>query len=884
MFVCYVCGKENPSESAKFCNECGPTKKWEASEVDLPSAVEQYTLFYSEIYFEHSADEAEKMSARVREKNRVSAQTHKKIAQALAEQKKSIEHLSQFMLEFDENVVDAYAGGDTYLKFRFTNLSDDEFYKVSIEWDDPETGDDQDLKISSKSFVKPDSGAFLGGSHIFSRIGVKEISDLMITVSDNSQQSAIFRASTFTFKVNNPDQRVTQNFSTTNQISIEGRGVVDNSGNSAEKNLSAAGQSQVPKWVKLHCVYVPSLKPSMLQSSLHVPLKEERDVARVDKADSEPSDFDRNDLQSVISASEAGSIRATHLLGVEYMFGGRVDKNYARALECFMKCAYQDYAPSQGAVGLMYKRGWGVTEDQTTAFEWFTKASKQNLPDAQYYLGECYYKGEGVAQDFALAVEWYRKAAVQGDGGANLMLGFCYRDGEGVERNPVEAKEYFEAASKCGTKAGTYQLAMLYINGQGVVKDERRGAELLLKTAYEGDSDSQYMIANFYYVGDVIPKDFDLAIEFATKAALSGDSDAEELLGDIYSDDSYGGRDISVAIDWYRKAVESGNQESEEKLQQLMQSVKSLNEYQYNSPAMNECLQRVFGFLEIFEGLKEDPCPWRVLNRDQLDPELLGVIASGVQQACGWDPDCFFGLVVQNESASSCDDGEVYDGFEGDATAIYNYGLFQIRCVDGEILPATGDADVDIICFDSIEPESLCFKSWEGETTNGIYLGTTSNEAIRGFLFEYDPSIDLEPQAQTIANANSWVERALEIAKGSVDRDEVLFPVEEGSEGSDEDTIAGEEEDVDFPDDEATVVDYTYVGPSVNGSPHGVGKMIYGNGDVYKGDFVNGMRHGLGEYTFADGTQQTGHFFENEFRKDASIMESMKIGYKIGAL
>ena len=78
--------------------------------------------------------------------------------------------------------------------------------------------------------------------------------------------------------------------------------------------------------------------------------------------------------------------------------------------------------------------------------------------------------------------------------------------------------------------------------------------------------------------------------------------------------------------------------------------------------------------------------------------------------------------------------------------------------------------------------------------------------------------------------------------------------------------------------------DYVYVGATLNGVPHGVGKMTMRNGDVYKGDFVNGLRHGLGELTFADKTQLTGQFENNVYVKKASFIESVKIGYMLGGL
>jgi TPR repeat protein len=920
MFVCYVCGKENLSESAKFCNECGPTKKWEASDVDLPDAVEQYTLFYSEIYFEHSADEAEKMSVRVREKNKVSAQTHKKIAQALAEQKKSIEHLSQFMLEFDENVVDAYAGGDTYLKFRFKNLSDDEFYKVNIEWDDQETSDDQDLKISSKSFVKPDSVAILGGSHIFSRMGIKEISDLMITVSDQSQQSATFRASTFNFKVNNPDQRVTQNFSTTNQISIEGRGVVDNSGNSAEKNFSAASQSSDPKWVRLNCVYVPSSKPLVIQPSSQNMPQEEQEISTNGKASLNNSEFDSNDLQSIINAAEAGNIKAIHQLGREYMNGGKVDKNYARALECFMKAAYQDYAPSQVNIGVMYSNGWGVTEDQAMAFDWYTKSAKQNNATAQLNIGNCYMYGWGVTEDPVLAIEWFRKAAAQKNGNANRALGWAYRDGIGVEVNPVEAKKYFEVAIDCGLEDATVDLASLYLNGQGVIKDPKIAAELYLKMAYKGNSIAQYCIAHQYFSGNGVPQDYHLALEFATKSANSGNSDAQYLVGHIYSDEDFEEMDSNVAIEWFKKASENGHPDAEQMLQSLMQSVKPSNEYQCNSPAMDECLFRLMKFLEIFEDLRDDPCPYRIFNSSQLDSDLIDSITASVQESSGWNSECFYGLVIEDEeTVTTSDDGETYDGFEGAATVIYKYGFVTITAIEGTFETNWSMA------FNQAEPATLNFISWD-TASRGIYLRTGKNLAVAGLRWDYSDDVSMNEHLETINNANSWLNRAFAIAKGEIDRDEVLFPTEEESESGDEEESPqyipckscdniNELGDSSCPEcgvslDDAIVLrdgstyygkldenhlctgfatcifesGDKYVGTYFNGFRNGHGVYTWANGEIYDGNWVNNLRHGNGVRTLPDGTKTEGEWVDDIYqeKKKSGFFSALKEGFKEG--
>ena len=221
MYKCLFCGMENPSEKARFCTECGPESpslSWSQSEVDCGDKVDHYASIFSEFYFDtHSEIEIEKFSLRLRERFKISYGTHSKVLARFSTQKKIISHFSNFRFEFNENVTDAFAGHDTFLDFRYTNLSEDDAFKVSILWDDPETTDRVDLRTETKSFVKPLSSLTFGGSAVFDRIGIKEISDLQITITDRLGESAKFRAESFRFKVANHKQRITNNISTHNQ-------------------------------------------------------------------------------------------------------------------------------------------------------------------------------------------------------------------------------------------------------------------------------------------------------------------------------------------------------------------------------------------------------------------------------------------------------------------------------------------------------------------------------------------------------------------------------------------------------------------------------------------------------------------------------------------
>lgn len=263
MFKCLFCGLANSSEKARFCIECGPdgaAKDWMSEDIDQPERVKQYALALSEYYFDFDVQtdpEVEKYAVRRRERLKISHDTHVDIIAQLSKQKKAIAHLAKFRIEFNENVIDAYTGHDTYLSFRYTNLSEDDLFKISLMWDDPETTDRIDLRAQSSGFVKPQGSVTLGASLIFDRIGIKELTDMQISITDQFGDSANFKAEPFSFRVGSHEQKVTNIISIHNQISIEGRGVVDASGMGAETSAKQPSISSAPKWRDLSFSYVP---------------------------------------------------------------------------------------------------------------------------------------------------------------------------------------------------------------------------------------------------------------------------------------------------------------------------------------------------------------------------------------------------------------------------------------------------------------------------------------------------------------------------------------------------------------------------------------------------------------------------------------------------
>jgi TPR repeat protein len=568
MFICLFCGQQDESESAKFCSVCGNQRNWNPSDIDRPEAITRYYEFFCNLFFDESQQDIDIYLNKFRERNKISFQEHSNIHQNLISQKANSNVFSKFEIEFDNNVLESFAGHDTYLRFRFTNLSNNDLYKVSIFCIDPEQNQKDEFKIILKEFAHKDSPIIFGGSYVFLRMGVKELSEFKITVTNQFDEFCTFRLSPIRFRVNNPNQEINQFFSTKNQISIEGRGIVDNSGvstNIPSSSLLNNINLSDPKWVKLYSSYIPlefyQTADKKNEDSSQILSDGEHDGSTLSDVE-----FDEDDIQSIINSADKGSILALNALGKAYYYGKKVEKNIARAFDYFMRAALAGNASSQNNIGTLFRKGVGVTQDFELAIEWFTKAANQNLPRAQWNLGALYLSDEMPQKNIGQGIEWLKKSASQNFGPALRALGKCYLSGTGVPENPIEAKKYFEKAIEVGNDYAIFDLAELYLNGRGVIKDLKIAAEYLLTAAYKENQEAQYKLAFLYYCGEGVPQDFNLAKEWATKAAKSEHISSCELLGDIYSDVNNEDFNYDVGIRWYKKAIELGSQSAAEKI------------------------------------------------------------------------------------------------------------------------------------------------------------------------------------------------------------------------------------------------------------------------------------------------------------------------------
>lgn len=136
-------------------------------------------------------------------------------------------------------------------------------------------------------------------------------------------------------------------------------------------------------------------------------------------------------------------------------------KNYLAALPLLRRAAEQGNARSQFAVGLMYMKGQGVDRDYNFAAYWFKKSAEQGNAGAQNTLGALYIAGWGVDRDLSQSFLWFKRSAEQGDQGAEFNLGQMYANGRGVNRDLNQAAYWYKKSAAQGNEEARNALQSL---------------------------------------------------------------------------------------------------------------------------------------------------------------------------------------------------------------------------------------------------------------------------------------------------------------------------------------------------------------------------------------------------------------------------------------
>jgi len=182
-----------------------------------------------------------------------------------------------------------------------------------------------------------------------------------------------------------------------------------------------------------------------------------------------------------------------------YFFNGLgVDRDYAKALECYHKASELKSGWAMGQIGWCYEKGFGVQVDEKEAWQWYLKAAEAGQ---EWPMGQCaifYESGRGTEKNPVEAYRWYRKKAETGAGDrwADENVGRCHEKAIGTKKDDAEALRWYEKAAQKGSLWAGEQAGRFYEEGLGTDKNPEMAYRFYLPSVRDKRHWAQYRIVS----------------------------------------------------------------------------------------------------------------------------------------------------------------------------------------------------------------------------------------------------------------------------------------------------------------------------------------------------------------------------------------------------
>lgn len=252
--------------------------------------------------------------------------------------------------------------------------------------------------------------------------------------------------------------------------------------------------------------------------------------------------------------------------GVEYLYGGNLDRDYARALLWLTAAIDAGSVSAVNTLGYMYANGYGVAQDNEKALSCFRTAAEKSDSNACFNVAYCLDNGIGTEPDKKAAVTWYGKAAEIGNAAAQYRLAGIYAAGETVSEDPVSACYWMGKAAAAGNTDAMAELSGYYRSGYGTAKDEGKAFELYLRLADKGIVFGMIQAADAYAAGSGTKRNWHTALSWYRKAERNGSQYAAAKIAECRYYGNGTERDIDGAVETLRKLHDAGWADSDELL------------------------------------------------------------------------------------------------------------------------------------------------------------------------------------------------------------------------------------------------------------------------------------------------------------------------------
>jgi TPR repeat protein len=407
------------------------------------------------------------------------------------------------------------------------------------------------------------------------------------------------------------------------------------------------------------------------------------------------------------------------------------NKEFAQALDCFLKAAEQGHTDAQNYLGIIYSEKYNNYHE---AIKWFTRAAEKGNVKAQINLGDGYFNGtlgeknqkkaaywySQVAEqshqvileifrideiydrgkeyyntkNFDQAFYWFRIAASQGNADGQNGLGTMYSQGKGVKLNHQKAMEYFHKAAEQGHAKAKANLGVMFER----TENYQDAFKWFYEAALQGYAFGQVKLGNMYRYGKGTAQDNGKAVYWYREAAKQGDADAQCNLGMMYQYGKGVDRSLIQSVEWYHKAANQGHADAQNYLGFMYHNGKGVEKsekhavYWYHKATDQEHAYAQYNLGTVYEYGKEEQNAieankWYCKAFEQANEEglfrLLGIMyenGKGTKQDRNKARDYYFKATEQGDISAQYSLGRLFLK-DGDTEVAFNY--FSIAAKQG---------------------------------------------------------------------------------------------------------------------------------------------------------------------------------------------------------
>jgi SEL-1, putative (fragment) len=257
-------------------------------------------------------------------------------------------------------------------------------------------------------------------------------------------------------------------------------------------------------------------------------------------------------------ASEKGNSVGQSGLGVMYLYGKGVEKDYAKAFKYFSQAASQGWVDGQLQLGVMYYKGLGVQKDYKAAIKYFTMASQSGHVLGFYNLAQIHATGTGTLRSCGTAVELFKNVAERGHWGLMLMSAYTdYKEGRITEAF-IKYSFMAELGYEIAQTNAAFILDRQEVNFLSTNGSLERALMYWSRSAAQGYSIARVKLGDYYYYGYGTNVDYELAAaQYRMASELQHNAQALFNLGYMHEQGLGLKKDFHLAKRYYDMAAES---------------------------------------------------------------------------------------------------------------------------------------------------------------------------------------------------------------------------------------------------------------------------------------------------------------------------------------